>query len=64
MRAAERKSGNGRAMPPASASIAPRLLAAVLLMLALAACEHGQLSYNSSSGTFNLPFGSGSHQGE
>ena len=61
---AEQNSGNGQAKPLPAASLAPRLLAAVLLMLALAACEHGQLSYNSSSGTFNLPFGSGSHQGD
>ncbi len=64
MNAAEQYSRDGQSKPLPATSVAPRLLAAVLLLLALAACEHGQLSYNSSSGTFNLPFGSGSHQGD
>jgi len=40
-----------------------RGLAAALAVAVLAGCEHGNLSYDSSSGTFNLPIGAGSHQG-
>ena len=40
-----------------------RLAAAVILVL-LAGCEHGQLSFDSSTGQFNLPIGAGSgHEG-
>jgi hypothetical protein len=40
-----------------------RGLVAALAVAVLAGCEHGNLSYDSSSGTFNLPIGAGSHQG-
>jgi len=40
-----------------------RGLVAALAIAVLAGCEHGNLSYDSSSGTFNLPIGAGSHQG-
>jgi len=36
------------------------VLAIALAVVVLAACEHGNLSYNRSTGTFNLPFGPGS----
>ncbi|HTO81417.1 MAG TPA: hypothetical protein VMQ73_04235 [Methylomirabilota bacterium] len=40
-----------------------RGLVAALAIAVLAGCEHGSLSYDRSSGTFNLPIGAGSHQG-
>ena len=41
--------------------IAWRWLAAVFA-IALAGCEHGDLSFDRSSGTFSLPIGDGSHE--
>jgi len=38
-----------------------RWLAAALATVALAACEHGNLSFDNSDGTFSLPIGAGSH---
>jgi len=40
-----------------------RGLVAALAIAVLAGCEHGNLSYDSSTGMFNLPIGAGSHQG-
>ena len=37
-------------------------LAASLATAVLAGCEHGNLSYDQSTGTFNLPIGAGSHE--
>ena len=40
-----------------------RLATAVILVL-LAGCEHGQLSFDNSTGQFSLPIGAGSsHEG-
>ena len=39
---------------------ATRWLAAAMLVLTLAGCETGALSYNRSTGAFELPFGQGS----
>jgi hypothetical protein len=36
-------------------------LAAALVLAVLAACEHGQLSYDRSTGQFRVPIGAGSH---
>ena len=38
-------------------------LAAPLVLATLAGCEHGTLSFDQSTGQFNLPIGAGSHQG-
>jgi len=37
-------------------------LTAVFMLIALAGCEHGDLSFDHSSGTFSLPIGDGSHE--
>jgi len=37
-------------------------LAAMFMAIALAGCEHGDLSFDDSSGTFSLPIGAGSHE--
>jgi hypothetical protein len=37
-------------------------LAGAFILIALAGCEHGDLSFDRSSGTFSLPIGDGSHQ--
>jgi len=37
-------------------------LVAALALVVLAACEHGNLSYDSSTGSFNLPIGAGSRE--
>jgi hypothetical protein len=39
-----------------------RLVTAVVMLIALAGCEHGDLSFDRSSGTFRLPIGEGSHE--
>ena len=39
-----------------------RWLATVFILLALASCEHGGLSFDRSSGRFSLPIGDGSHE--
>lgn len=39
-----------------------RWLAGALILIALAGCEHGGLTFDRSSGTFSLPIGDGSHQ--
>lgn len=39
-----------------------RWLVIALALTALAACEHGNLSYSRSTGSFSLPFGSGSQR--
>jgi hypothetical protein len=39
-----------------------RWLAAVFALIALAGCEHGDLSFDRSSGAFTLPIGDGSHE--
>jgi len=39
---------------------ATRWLAAAMLVMTLAGCESGTLSYNRSTGAFVLPFGPGS----
>ena len=36
------------------------LVAAMLVLLALGGCEHGELSFDQSSGKFSLPIGAGS----
>jgi len=41
-----------------------RRAAAALILVLLAGCEHGQLSFDNSTGQFSLPIGAGSsHQG-
>ena len=42
--------------------VAYRWLAAVFISVALAGCEHGDVSFDRSSGTFSLPIGDGSHE--
>jgi hypothetical protein len=42
--------------------VAYRWLAALFMLIALAGCEHGDLSFDRSSGTFSLPIGDGSHE--
>jgi len=42
--------------------VAYRRLEAVLFLMALAGCEHGDLSFDHASGTFTLPIGEGSHE--
>jgi len=42
------------------ASSAIRWLAAAMLVVMLAGCQTGTLSYNRSTGAFELPFGQGS----
>lgn len=37
-------------------------LTALFMLFALAGCEHGDLSFDRSSGTFSLPIGDGSHE--
>jgi hypothetical protein len=37
-------------------------LAAGFMAMALAGCEHGDLSFDHSSGTFRLSIGDGSHE--
>ena len=39
-----------------------RWLTALFMLIALAGCEHGDLSFDRSSGTFSLPIGDGSHE--
>ena len=41
--------------------VACRWLAAAFMVIGLAGCEHGNLSFDQSSGTFRLPIGDGSH---
>ena len=48
------KQGGGKALATV------RWLAVALAMATLAACQTGTLSYNQSTGAFELPFGSGS----
>jgi len=40
-----------------------RLIAALFVMALLAACQNGGLTYDPSTGLFNLPFGAQSHRG-
>ena len=40
-----------------------RRLALALTLILLAACQHGQTSYNRSTGTWSMPFGTGSSRG-
>jgi hypothetical protein len=47
----------------ALAGWAGRWLAAALVLAVLAACEHGQLSFDRSTGQFRVPLGAGSGQG-
>jgi hypothetical protein len=42
--------------------VACRWLAGVFMLIALAGCEHGELSFDDSSGTFRLPIGDGSYE--
>jgi len=42
--------------------VACRWLMAAFVLMALAGCEHGDLSFDNSSGTFSLPIGDGSHE--
>lgn len=37
-------------------------LMALFVLVALASCEHGDLSFDQSSGTFRWPIGDGSHE--
>jgi len=39
-----------------------RWLTVAFMLMALAGCEHGDLSFDNSSGTFSLPIGDGSHE--
>jgi hypothetical protein len=39
-----------------------RWLVAALATATLAGCEHGNLSFDHSTGTFNLPIGAGSNE--
>jgi len=39
-----------------------RWLIAAVAVVALEGCEHGNLSFDNSSGTFNLPIGADSHE--
>jgi hypothetical protein len=39
-----------------------RWLTASLALVVLAGCEHGNLSFDQSTGRFNLPIGAGSHE--
>ena len=41
-------------------STATRWLAVALAMVVLAACQHGNLTYNQSTGSFAMPLGAGS----
>ena len=41
---------------------AARWLAVILAVALLTACEHGSMSYNRSTGTFNMPFGQDSNR--
>ena len=41
---------------------AGRWLVAVLALATLAACEHGQLSFNRDTGQFGIPIGAGSRE--
>jgi hypothetical protein len=45
---------------PGVSSIATRSLAVALAMVLLAACQHGNLTYNQSTGAFAMPLGAGS----
>ena len=45
---------------PGVSRIATRWLAVALGMLVLAACQHGNVTYNQSTGTFGMPLGAGS----
>jgi hypothetical protein len=58
-RMTDRVSPESRA-PPGRAG---RWLAAALALAALAGCEHGDLSFDSSTGQFRIPLGAGSGQG-
>jgi len=42
---------------------AGRWLAAALVLAVLAGCEHGPISFDSSSGQFKVPVGAGSGKG-
>jgi len=44
------------------ADVWSRWLAATMLLALLAGCEHGDLSYDSSSGNFRIPIGAGSRE--
>ena len=37
-------------------------LAAAFALVVLAGCEHGNLAFDHSTGTFSLPVGAGSHE--
>ena len=39
-----------------------RWVSGEFMLIALAGCEHGDLSFDRSSGTFSLPIGNGSHE--
>ncbi|HUL04931.1 MAG TPA: hypothetical protein VLV76_01270 [Candidatus Acidoferrum sp.] len=39
-----------------------RWLAGLFVLMALAGCEHGDLAFDRSSGTFSLPIGDGSRE--
>jgi len=41
-----------------------RWIAAMTVLIALAGCEHGDLSFDHSSGMFELPIGDGSHESQ
>jgi hypothetical protein len=45
---------------PGMGSTATRWLAVALSMVLLAACQHGNLTYNQSTGAFAMPLGAGS----
>ena len=45
---------------PGASSTAARWLAVALAMVVLAACQHGNLTYNQSTGAFAMPLGAGS----
>jgi hypothetical protein len=40
-----------------------RRLALALVLVLLAACQHGQTSFNRSTGTWSVPLGTGSSRG-
>jgi hypothetical protein len=45
---------------PGVSRTATRWLAVALAMVVLAACQHGNLTYNQSTGAFGMPLGAGS----
>jgi hypothetical protein len=45
---------------PGVSSTGTRWLAVALAMVVLAACQHGNLTYNQSTGAFAMPLGAGS----